>query len=41
MCFMGAKLDMPIPLPPLEEQREIVRRVERLLSLGDSFRSRV
>ncbi|NYT14026.1 MAG: hypothetical protein GKC01_05910 [Candidatus Methanofastidiosa archaeon] len=28
-------LDMPIPLPPLEEQQEIVNRIEKLFSLAD------
>lgn len=31
----------PIALPPLEEQKEIVRRVDQLLRLSDSLRHRI
>lgn len=38
----GTKLGaMPLPLPPLEEQREIVRRATQLLSTGDSLLLRI
>jgi type I restriction enzyme S subunit len=34
----GTKLgNMPLPLPPIEEQREIVRRASGLLAMADSF----
>ncbi|HYG62214.1 MAG TPA: restriction endonuclease subunit S [Thermoanaerobaculia bacterium] len=32
---------MPVPVPPLEEQREIVRRVEALFELAESIERRV
>jgi type I restriction enzyme S subunit len=32
---------IPIPLPPLSEQREIVRRVEALFALADAIEKRV
>lgn len=32
---------MPIPLPPLDEQQEIVRRVERLFALADQLEVRL
>ncbi|HRD30058.1 MAG TPA: restriction endonuclease subunit S [Fimbriimonadaceae bacterium] len=32
---------LPIPVPPIEEQAEIVRRVEALFSLADSIESRL
>jgi type I restriction enzyme, S subunit len=32
---------MPVPLPPLEEQNEIVRRVEALFKLADSIEKRL
>jgi type I restriction enzyme S subunit len=31
---------VPIPLPPLEEQREIVRRVEALFAFADRLEAR-
>jgi type I restriction enzyme, S subunit len=31
----------PISLPPLEEQREIVRRADQLLALADGPRQRI
>ncbi|TDO66554.1 type I restriction enzyme S subunit [Kribbella sp. VKM Ac-2571] len=38
----GTKLaTMPLPLPPIEEQREIVRRASRMLSLADALLARV
>jgi len=38
----GTKLGaMPIPLPPIDEQREIVRRVERALTASENILSRV
>ncbi|MCP2290968.1 restriction endonuclease subunit S [Nocardia amikacinitolerans] len=38
----GTKLGaMPVPLPPLEEQREIVRRVEKLLKGRDEILAKV
>jgi type I restriction enzyme, S subunit len=33
--------DFRIPLPPLEEQHEIVRRVEALFKLADAIEKRV
>ncbi len=33
--------ELTIPIPPLEEQREIVRRVDRLLALADCLQQRV
>lgn len=33
--------DLPIPLPPLTEQHEIVRRVEALFALADAIEKRV
>ncbi len=33
--------DLAVPLPPLDEQREIVRRVESLFALADSIDQRV
>lgn len=33
--------ELPIPLPPLEEQHEIVRRVETLFKLADAIEQRV
>lgn len=32
---------IPIPLPPIEEQREIVRRVEATLAFADKIEARV
>jgi len=32
---------MPVPRPPLEEQREIVRRIEALFALADAVERRV
>lgn len=32
---------LPIPLPPIQEQREIVRRVEKLFKLADAIGKRV
>jgi len=32
---------VPVPLPPIEEQREIVRRVDQLLALADSLEQRI
>ncbi len=38
----GTKLGaMPLPLPPIEEQREIVRRVSHMLDAADNLRSRI
>lgn len=38
----GTKLGaMPLPLPPIEEQREIVRRASNMLRLADELRGRV
>ena len=38
----GTKLGaMPVPLPPIEEQREIVRRASRMLELADGLIIRV
>jgi type I restriction enzyme S subunit len=38
----GTKLAaMPIPLPPIEEQKEIVHRAEKLLSTADTLLSRL
>lgn len=38
---LGVIRDTPLPLPPYEEQAEIVRRVEHLLRLTDELRSRI
>jgi len=32
---------LPMPLPPLEEQAEIVRQVDRLFALADTIEARV
>lgn len=32
---------VPVPLPPIEEQREIVRRVDHLLVLADALKQRI
>lgn len=38
----GTKLAaMPLPLPPIDEQREIVRRASKLLSTADSLLARI
>jgi type I restriction enzyme S subunit len=37
---MGALTKFPVPLPPLEEQREIGRRVEGLFKLADAIERR-
>lgn len=38
----GTKLgEMPLPLPPIEEQREIVRRASVMLELADSLAARI
>ncbi|MCF7963781.1 MAG: restriction endonuclease subunit S [Pirellula sp.] len=38
----GAKFrDLPIPFPPLSEQQEIVRRVEKLFAFADQIESRL
>jgi type I restriction enzyme S subunit len=38
----GTKLGaMPLPLPPIEEQREIVRRASRMLELADGLLARI
>jgi type I restriction enzyme S subunit len=34
-------LRVPVPLPPIEEQREIVCRVDQLLALADSLKQRI
>jgi type I restriction enzyme S subunit len=38
----GTKLSMmPLPLPPIEEQREIVRRASRMLTVADELLARI
>jgi len=32
---------IPVPLPPIEEQHEIVRRVDALFKLADAIEKRV
>jgi len=38
---IGAMRETPLPLPPLEEQHEIVRRVNALFKLADKIEERV
>lgn len=38
---VGSMRTTPVPLPPLEEQQEIVRRVEALFALADAVERRV
>jgi len=38
---LGKMKELPIPLPPLREQHEIVRRVDALFKLADAIEARV
>lgn len=38
---MGALTKFPVPLPPLDEQNEIIRRVKALFKLADAIEKRV
>ncbi|HFP1252089.1 TPA: restriction endonuclease subunit S, partial [Escherichia coli] len=38
---LGILKELPIPLPSLEEQREIVRRVEQLFAYADTIEKQV
>jgi type I restriction enzyme S subunit len=38
---LGVVRDTPVPLPPLGEQREIVRRVDQLLVLAGGLAQRI
>jgi len=37
----GKVKEFPVPLPPIEEQQEIVRRVQALFKLADAIEKRV
>ncbi|VEF25181.1 Type I restriction enzyme EcoKI specificity protein [Shewanella baltica] len=39
--LLGTMKQLPIPLPPIEEQTEIVRRVEELLAFADKVEAQV
>jgi type I restriction enzyme, S subunit len=38
---VGKVSSFPVPIPPIEEQREIVRRASRLLELADDLIARI